>query len=529
MEKKNLLCCSSLALAAFVMVFSGCGKSKENTTLHPTYDNPVSISFWYDASVTEAGLPPADWVVYDIVKKKFGIKLELSALPSSEADRDVKINLAAAADALPDMAVVRRGPLINLVKQGLIMQVDDLYKLMPDFTEKMYNETSRHFATFDGKCYGYSTPGGIQKNEGVLIRKDWLDNLGLSVPETMDEYLNVMRKFTFDDPDGNGKKDTWGYGAFLELNNYEEGLGRRFDPIFGAYGVAGTWNMTKENAGLNVRKSAYYDALATVAKMQKEGIIDPNWLVYKKDDFRAAWKQGKFGIMREQNSAYASESNYAPFDEKFPKGSWVIVEPPKGPAGDRSVGVYTIPYTTLVISKKAEKAGKAPLIAQLLEWMVSDEDYYLLGWGQEGVNFVFDENKVPVAEGIPDPLKSFAKSEQHPLTQLRNMFLYHSDAELVSRYPTYKCAVSGKTMSALTALREMQQKSWTNATGSDTLPPPPVDLKRYYEQGVTEFVTGTKELTKENWAAWLKGFDELGGLEWENAGIKKAQDSNLLY
>ncbi len=502
---------------------------KKIPELHPTADNPVTISLWYNATAIEAGAPPADWKAYKIIREKFGINLELTMMPVTPTDRNVKINAAAEGDALPDMAVVNREPLLNLIDKGLIMAVDDLYPLMPDRTEKMYNESSRRFATIKGKCYGFSTPGGnIQKNEGVLIRKDWLDKLGLSVPKTMDEYLDVMRAFTFKDPDGNGKDDTYGYGAFVEINTYEEGLGRRLDPIFGAFGVPGTWNLSEKNAGLNVRKPEYFEALSTVATMQKEGLIDPNWLGYKKDDFRAAWKSGRFGIMREQHSAYASEANYAPFDRRFPDGEWIVIDPPKGPEGKSAVGVYTIPYTTLVISKKAESEGKAPLIARLLEWMVSDEGYYLMGWGEEGVNFVFDENHIPVAEGIPDPSKSFAKIAQQPLTQLRNMVFWHSDAELVSRYPTYKTEVSHKEMSALKVLREMQKKEWVNATGSDTLPLPDAELKKFYEDGVIDFVTGKKELTKENWAEWLKEFDKMGGEKWEKDGVEKARQSGYL-
>ncbi len=517
-----------IILFSLTIVLSSCGKKIPE--LHPTQDNPVTISLWYDASVTEASSPPADWIAYKIIREKFGINLELTMLPATASDRNIKVNAAADGDALPDMTVVNREPLLNLIKKGLIMPVDDLYPLMPNRTAKMYNESSRRFATVKGKCYGFSTPGGkIQKNEGVLIRKDWLDKLGLQVPKTIDEYLDVMRAFTKKDPDGNGRNDTFGYGAFVEINNYEEGLGRRFDPIFGAYGVAGTWNMTESEAGLNVRKPAYYDALNTIATMQNEGLIDPNWQAYKKDDFRAAWKQGRFGIMREQNSAYASESNYALFDRKFPDGSWIVIDPPVGPDGKSAVGVYTIPYTTLVISKRAEQEGKAPLIAKLLEWMVSDEGYYLLGWGEEGVNFTFNENHIPVADGIPDPSKSFTKSAQQPLTQLRNMVFWHSDTELISRYPTYITEVSHKEMSALKVLREMQQKAWVNATGSDTLPVPGTALKQYYEQGMIDFATGKQLLTKENWQAWLQKFDQLGGEVWEQTGVANARESNYLY
>lgn len=530
MTTKKMTGFAALAASALILVLSGCSGKGKTAKLNPTPEHPVTLTLWYDATVTEAGPPPADWVAFKIIHDKLGINLELTALPSNEGDKDAKVNAAAAANVLPDMCIVRRDPLINLVKQELIAPVDDLYALMPNRTAKMYNDTSKNFATFDGKCYGFSTPGGkIAKNEGVLIRKDWLDKLGLSVPKTMDDFLNVMRAFTNNDPDGNGKKDTWGYGAFLELSNYEEGLGRRLDPIFGAFGVPGTWNMTKDGAGLNVRKPEYFDALKVVRQMQEEGIIDPNWLAYKKDDFRAAWKQGKFGMMREQNAAYAAESNYAPFDKNFPNGSWIVVDPPVGPNGKSSVGVYTIPYTTLVISKKAADEGKGPVIAKLLEWMSSDEGYWLLGWGQEGVNFVFDANHIPTVDGIADPSKGFTKSEMQPLTQLRNMIYYHSDAELISRYPTYTCAVSGKTMSALSVFREMETKPWTAAIGSDALPSPSADLKRYYEQGVVEFVTGKQKLTKENWDAWLAQFDKLGGADWEKQGVDFAKANSYLY
>lgn len=509
-----------LGMAAFVFAN---GETDGQQGKNPS--GPVTIELWYGAAVTEAGPPPADWEALKIIKDKLNIELKLTALPSNNEDQDVKINTAAAANALPDLFMVRREVWTNLIKQGLIAPVDDLYPLMPERTKTHYDSDSIAFTTVNGKSYGLADPGSIAKNEGLLIRKDWLTKLGLKVPTTTDELFEVMKAFTYKDPDGNGKDDTYGYGAFIEINNFEEGLGRRFDPIFGAFGVAGTWNMTKANAGLNIHKPEYYDALAYVKRMVDEKVIDPNWVSYKKDDFRAAWKQGRFGIMREQNAAYAAESNYAPFDKNFPNGEWVVIDPPKG---KQSVGVYTQGYRIYAVSAKAAKAGKGPAIAKLLEWMASDEGYYLLGWGKEGVNFVFDANGVPTVKGLPDESKGFSKPEIQPLTQLRNLVFYNGDIELKSRYPTYKTATSGKTMSALTVLRDMQKRPWTPAIGADTLPAPSADLKRFYEQGVVEFVIGARPLTKENWASWLSEFDRLGGAEWEKAGVSQAAAAGYL-
>ena len=48
-------------------------------------------------------------------------------------------------------------------------------------------------------------------NRGYVINKDWLDKLGLDIPTTLDEYYEVIRAFAQDDPDGNGKDDTYGF------------------------------------------------------------------------------------------------------------------------------------------------------------------------------------------------------------------------------------------------------------------------------------------------------------------------------
>ncbi len=40
--------------------------------------------------------------------------------------------------------------------------------------------------------------------------------LGLEAPTTLDEFMEVAKAFTFNDPDGNGKDDTYGYCAFID-------------------------------------------------------------------------------------------------------------------------------------------------------------------------------------------------------------------------------------------------------------------------------------------------------------------------
>lgn len=78
-----------------------------------------------------------------------------------------------------------------------------------------------------GKLYGIPMVKDIAR-KGVILRKDWLDKLGLQVPQTTDELMQIAKAFTEEDPDGNGSKDTTGFidrsdlvfGAFKTLGFY---------------------------------------------------------------------------------------------------------------------------------------------------------------------------------------------------------------------------------------------------------------------------------------------------------------------
>ncbi len=522
----------ALILLVLALVLPAAFAKGKTETTAAAPKGPVDIEIWYGALASESGPPPDDWVVYDIVKEKLNINLTLTALPSSQDDQTVKVNAAGAANALPDLFMVDRSSWLKLIDQGLIADVDDMYAKMPKRTATHYDAASRAFTTVDGKSYGLADPGTIVRNEGVLIRKDWLDNLGLSVPVTTEDYLAVMKAFTFNDPDGNGKDDTWGFGAYIESAADALGLGRRFDPFAGAFDVAGVWDMS--TGKLNLYKDSYFDMLTYVKEMVDAKVIDPNWTSYKKDDFRAAWKQGKFGIMREQMAAYANEANYKPFDQNFPEGQWIVIDPPKGPKGFSGAGTFDPAggFRIYAVSQDAADAGKKDAIASLLEWMAdesADGGYWTLAYGVEGVNYTKDANGLPSKDGLADPTLAYTESKGVPYCQLRNLVSYNGDIELGLRYPTYTAAKSGKTMSALVTLREMQAKAWYDGTSQSTMPTPNADVKRFYEEGVIKFVTGNTALTKANWDAFIAEFEKVGGKAWAEDGYAYATSNGILH
>ena len=491
----------------------------------------VDVELWALQAVTESGPPPDDWLGYKIIKDKLGINLKLVLQPSSFTDQDTKLSVAAAANSLPDLFGVNRDMLMKIARQGLVAPVDNLLPLMPIRTRTHYSDAGRNrLVTLQGKMYGLPDPGAMDRVEGVVIRKDWLDKLGLPVPKTLDDLYKVAQAFTTKDPDGNGKDDTYGFGAFFESSGLSSaGFGRRFDYILGAFGVPGVWNF--ESAAkfqFNFRDPAFRDAVEFIKKVNAEKIIDPSWSAPNKDEFRARWKQGKFGIMWEQFAALATKANYKDFDANFPNGEWIAINPPTGPKGYSSNGLDIAQARIYAVSQKAVKAGKGPAIAKLLEWMATDEGYYLCGFGVEGVNYKKDAKGFITMDGI-SPDNAYTAKAMQPLTQLRNMVYINNDIELAVRYPTYKSA-NGKLMDPLAFWKFFKNSPYTEATGAGFIDPPTNvnDFKRFYEENLLKFALGQTELNDKTWGDFVKGMDALGAKDIEKTAKAKLVDAGLL-
>lgn len=492
---------------------------------------PVDIELWAQATVTEAGPPPDDWIAYDIIRKELGINLTYVIVPTGD-DGEAKLNAAAAANALPDffqMVVAsndQRGQLFRFVDLGLVAPVEDLMPLMPERVKTHYpDQLLLDLVTFNGHQYGFPEPPPLPKREGLVIRKDWLDKLGLEPPTTLDELFEVAQAFTEQDPDGNGQADTYGVGGFIN----GQGIGNRFDFILGAYGVPGIWSFDdKANSGLNVRDPQYPEALAFMKKLVDAKVIDPDWPTLSRDEFRARWKQGQFGIMWEDFAALTNQSNYTPFDENFPDAEWIPLPAPKGPDGEASYGVYTGRGNIFALSQRAADEGKGEAVARLLEWMATD-GYYLLGFGEEGVNFVLDKDGNVSTEGIDEAL-AWNSPERQPFTQMRNQLIYYNtETEINARYPSYK-TINGRTMEPMKFLSFFQEQPWVDGRGIQVILPPAnaADFDRFYSEGQLQFVLGQKELTEETWAEYLAGLDSLGAKEYEASAKQSLEEAGLL-
>ena len=146
--------------------------------------------------------------------ERTGINLNFDIAPPNE-DREV-LNLTIASGDLPDIIVgftVDPSTLALFGPQGLFLPLSDLIEEHGHFIHDVF-ETSPQVRPLitspDGEIYGLP-----QVNEcyhcfyaqRAWINQDWLDNVGMGVPETTEQLLDVLMAFKEQDANGNGDPD----------------------------------------------------------------------------------------------------------------------------------------------------------------------------------------------------------------------------------------------------------------------------------------------------------------------------------
>ena len=148
------------------------------------------------------------------------VEVEFVAIP--RVNPEEKLYVLFASGTAPDL-IFEYNPTIRstLYQQGQLMPVGDLIEQYST-NYKALLEKYPNLATAgmmdDGEIYGLGKINASNFTRCVLIRQDWLDKLGLKMPQTLEDYYEVCRAFCEDDPDGNGEKDTYAIAMSYRAN-----------------------------------------------------------------------------------------------------------------------------------------------------------------------------------------------------------------------------------------------------------------------------------------------------------------------
>lgn len=310
--------------------------------------------------------PDRDFV-HAWLNKYFNVELD----PIAERDVFQKLQLMVAAGDIPDLVTgLNRVQMIEMVNQGVL--VDDLRPIaeqyMPNYFNKLLGRdwSKVSGALSKGKLVALAPPPGPTVNEGMYLRKTWLDKLGLAEPKTTDDLFNVMVAFREQDPDGNGRKDTYGILFWVpewikDRNPYGD-LGA-FSGLFGAPPGYFITDDGKLSCGYWVPgRKAWVEY---VKKLNDAGVLPEDWLSQDAAKFFGERiKRNDYGLLPIHPwNMYTGKYSQDPEDAP----NFVLLSDLQGPGG-RAVGWQSQPMLTWNFSQQLTRdEGKLKRVAHMMD------------------------------------------------------------------------------------------------------------------------------------------------------------------
>ena len=488
------------------------GSSGSSGSVKPLPE-PVTIEVFTPVRSVELPAPDENWIVAKKVKEALNIDLKMSwQTDLNEYERLVMTR--GAANDLPDLfsSSVNLGR--DLGAQGLLADWRQLFPSMPTYVKDREVERLAPIGTFDGKLYALTSRSADPFKQSVAIRQDWLDKLGLKTPTTIEEYLEVMKAFSQKDPDGNGQADTYGWSTAVDT----AGQLIYFDPIFGAFGALGDWRIDAGKLVYVPASPERLEALKFINRMSQEGALDPDWSSQKGTDRGNKWKAGKVGMFQEDWCAAFCKGNFDPFAKAVPTGRLVDIAPPVGPGGKSALGAYSIAGPKYSVSQRAIDQGKGEAIARLMEWLNTD-GYYLVAFGEEGVNWKREGEKIVQIQDDPSKIvRAWTWANKG------------SEVELRARYDQTTDQPNGQKVVVWDIEQRAQKYPKVDVTEFAALPPAPAsvaaDLQRLKAEGELQFVTGQRPFSE--WDAYVQSLKAAGLDQWQTLAEQRAKELGIL-
>jgi putative aldouronate transport system substrate-binding protein len=301
-------------------------------------------------------VPPENGKGLQMIDDKFNINFKPEIVPYDTYG--TKLPIVISTNQIPDITGLDQVDqnYYNWSKQGAFLPLDDYIKNDPtlkDVPDFVWDQLK-----VDGHIYSIPQYFPIKYLKLPVIRQDWLDKLKLPMPTNFAELEKVAVAFTTQDPDGNGKADTYGIGL-------ANGLLPSYD--FGPYWSSAWYNTNDKGQVLPATLSkGAQEHLQFFANVNKDGAVDKDWPLKKIGDVKKEFYAGKFGIYWEQPYGLP-EKYFTALAGISPDANVVPIPPFIAPDGSQGIVAGSGYYQMYALSGKLkDDPDKVKRILELL-------------------------------------------------------------------------------------------------------------------------------------------------------------------
>lgn len=353
---------SALLLAAILaaVTFAGCGTPASETSGTPeasvskTESGGVSDTGNADAGsdtitfplaetknysmlcVIGSDTPMEDVDAFQYLNEQSNITFDVNSVPLEDAPD--KEGLILSSGDYPDVFIyssLKKDDVNKYGTEGVFVPLEDhIRKHAPNLTKLLDEQELWPYITApDGHVYvmpALNTGAELESGYHVWLNHQWLENLSLSEPKTLDELYDVLKAFKEQDANGNGDTND---EIPLSVPDGIDYL-KQYLPYFGYCLDNNTW-LAEQDGKLTYipTDEGYKDFLAYFTKLYQEGLLDPASFTQNYDQIAAVGSSadvlGCFSALASFQFAGREQDEYyqtlTPFEgQDYPKSTGIF-------------------------------------------------------------------------------------------------------------------------------------------------------------------------------------------------------------
>ena len=269
-RKLIALCC------AVGLVLTGCGEKEATVSDFKFEKYPIEteakLTYWGSLSTAISTVcnNVGETEFAKELEKQTGVKIEY--MHPAAGQEQTALSLMIASDQLPDLVEANwlghGGGAAKSIEEEIIIPLNDLIdKCAPNLKKFLEEnpEIDKMVKTDDGTYYAFPFIRGDERlliSVGNLIRNDWLEELGLEMPETVEELENVLIAF----------KEKKGATAPLSFRH-----GKRTHYL-GNFNTTDRFYLENGKVVYGPLTENYKFAIETTKRWYDMGLLDPNFV-----------------------------------------------------------------------------------------------------------------------------------------------------------------------------------------------------------------------------------------------------------
>lgn len=434
-------------------------------------------------------------------QERTGIKLEFYEA-SDRSAMSTQISLMAASgdfyDLISNMGGYYSGGLVKAISDEIILDLADLCEEYAPCYMSVVNTDEAHRKSVyddDGQMGAIVTFNNILENgNGAIIRQDWLDDLGLSTPETLGDWHDVLTAF----------KSNYDISDPLFL----VASGQNGTNLAGCFGTAGMSNLYHEDGVVKsgLLDDGFKEYLQMMNQWYNEGLVN-NDFFSRSDELRdsgvePAVLNGQCGIYYSPANTIADYVN----QNVDPNAKLVALAEPTADDGTTNEFNTYPSYVGMNSMSISATCPQPELAVQFLDYLYSEEGQLLCNYGIEGEAFEYDENGEAqwtdlVVNNPEIPMVPFCRNlytllDMPSLYVLERTWASYNQEQIDALLTTWNYGYS-KSLPALSLTTEENEIYNGYITDIDT----------YVEEQVVKFIIG--EVSFDQWETFTSTVEQM--------------------